>query len=65
MITTYTVNIPPARMAATDEAISRFIEMNCLADVDDALDEIFELGVDAMIARFAPENSIVPNEVCL
>ncbi|MDO9052916.1 MAG: hypothetical protein Q7U37_03155 [Gallionella sp.] len=65
MITTYTVNIPPNRMQITDKAISLFLWNNPMADVEDALDEIFQMGVDVMIARCEPENSTAPNEVCL
>ena len=65
MQTTYSVNIQPNRMVITDKAIGMFLNASPAADVEDALDEIFNLGVDAMIARTNPEESTAPNEVCL
>jgi len=65
MITTYTVAIQPNRIVVTDKAISLFLLNNPVADVDDALEEIFQMGVNAMNARCEPEVLTVPNEVCL
>ncbi len=65
MITTYSVSIQHSRIVLTDKAISLFLWNNPIADVEDALEEIFQLGVDAMIARCKPENSIAPNKACL
>jgi hypothetical protein len=65
MKTTYSVNIMPDRMVITDKAIGMFLNASPAADVEDALDEIFKLGVDAMISRANPQESTAPNEVCL
>ena len=65
MITTYTVNITPDRMLISDQAIDLYLNSQPGADVEDALDKIFQLGVDCMLSQCKPENSTAPNEVCL
>lgn len=65
MITTYTVNITPDRMLISDQAIASYLNNQPGADVEDALDKIFQLGVDCMLSQCKPENSTAPNEVCL
>lgn len=65
MITTYTVNITPDRMLISDQAIDLYLNNQPGADVEDALDKIFQLGVDCMLSQCKPENSTAPNEVCL
>jgi hypothetical protein len=46
---TYTVNITSDQVMATDTAIGTFLMLHPDASVDDALDTIFSLGVQAMI----------------
>ena len=65
MITTYSVNITPDRMLISDQAIALYLNNQPGADVEDALDKIFQLGVDCMLSQCKPENSTAPNEVCL
>lgn len=65
MMTTYSVNIQPERTTVSDEAIAKYLNDHPGADVEDALDKIFQLGVDCMLSQCKPENSTAPNEVCL
>jgi hypothetical protein len=51
IITTYTVNVIPDRVVATDVAINIFLMLNPDGTVDDALDAIFRLGVQAIISN--------------
>lgn len=65
MMTTYSVNIQPDRTAASDDAIAKYLNDHPGADVEDALDRIFQLGVDCMLSKCMPENQTAPGEVCL
>ena len=57
MLTTYSINIQPDRAQITDDAIRLYLEKFCTADVEDALDEIFQMGVDAMLRRDSEDES--------
>ena len=59
MITTYSINIHPGRIFKTDEAIGRFLAVHDTADVEDALDAIFQRGVDAMLSFPYQEESTI------
>ncbi|MBI5917817.1 MAG: hypothetical protein HY849_00360 [Nitrosomonadales bacterium] len=48
---TYQINIPSERMATMDTAIEIYLRINPEASVDDALDELFRLGVMFLIAK--------------
>lgn len=65
MMTTYSVNIQPDRTTVSDEAIAKYLNDHPGADVEDALDHIFQLGVDSLLSKFKPENQTAPCEVCL
>lgn len=62
---TYTVNVPDHSIVTTDAAINLYLFNHPESTVEDALDAIFSLGVDAFIARCEPENKSLPNEVSL
>lgn len=62
---TYTISVEKSNMTQCDTAIELYLYNYPDASVDDALNALFELGVNAMISVCEPENSIVSNEVCL
>lgn len=56
MISTYSINIHPMFSKKTDDAIGLFLEKNSFSDVEDALDTIFQLGVDAAIELYGKKD---------
>lgn len=63
---TYTVAVAGEdHIKKTDQAIAIYLRNNPFTSVDDALDALFEIGVNAYICQaFTPHNATA-NEVCL
>lgn len=53
----YTISVDRSKMTQCDTAIELYLLQFPDASVDDALNAIFEIGVDSMIAIYVPENS--------
>lgn len=63
--TTFYVNVPADRMDVCDGAIIAYMMTNPDASVDDALDAIFNVGMNVVIAINPTFHNNQPDEVCI
>lgn len=63
--TTFSVNVPADRMNVCDGAIIAYMMTNPDSSVDDALDAIFNAGINVVIAINPAFQNNQPDEVCI